>query len=300
MNDGGIESLKETINLYYAPTIKPKSDIYALIIGVSNYKDTLIKLRNSVKDGQILSGFLNNRNPDKGKVYVKTLFNKEAKKDSILKAKEFLMNSKINDEVILYISGYGLLDKKYNYYFGAYDLDRFKPSKTALSLNNLENLLDGVPAAKKIIFINTNNSSEVNPDEMKQWENINDPCLSIAEHRNACLIQNYKELQKSNVLGFNNSIELMNELFVDLSKGSGAVVISSSAGMYEYSYDSIGVFTYAIMDALTDNKAAKNNDNNVSISELKDYVIEKVKQLTNDMQKPTARKENFDFDFQVW
>ena len=46
--------------------------------------------------------------------------------------------------------------------------------------------------------------------------------------------------------------------------------------------------------------ADKNNDGEITVSELRTYVSESVQELTNGLQKPTMRQENIEFDFRVW
>ena len=94
----------------------------------------------------------------------------------------------------------------------------------------------------------------------------------------------------------------MRELFADVSKGTGAVVISAAGGK-EYALESKqwnnGVFTYCVRKALEENAADKNGDKEISISELKEYVSREVETLTQGKQKPTSRKENLEFDWKV-
>lgn len=104
-------------------------------------------------------------------------------------------------------------------------------------------------------------------------------------------------------VGMQNSFQLMQELFSDLSRGNGAVVISAAGGM-EYAYESErwnnGVFTYSILRGLVEGLADGDDDEIITVSELKEYVLGEVEALTNGLQKPTSRQENLEFDFRVW
>jgi len=95
----------------------------------------------------------------------------------------------------------------------------------------------------------------------------------------------------------------MQELFADLSRGTGAVVISSASGT-EFSYESSewnnGVFTYALLEGLKTNNADKNKDNIIKISEVRNYTTDKVVNITNGKQRPTSRRENIEFDYNLW
>ena len=108
---------------------------------------------------------------------------------------------------------------------------------------------------------------------------------------------------KSSKVGLKNSFELMQMLFADLRRGTGAMVISSASGgefAYEGEQWENGVFTYALLEGLKSGNCDVNKDNEISVSELRNYVIERVDVLTNGRQNPTARKENLEFDFKVW
>jgi len=108
---------------------------------------------------------------------------------------------------------------------------------------------------------------------------------------------------KSKQLGLENSFELMQMLFSDLRRGTGATVISSASGL-EYAYEGEawqnGVFTYAMLEGLKSGACDLNGDGSVQVSELKTYVFDKVSELTNGKQNPTSRKENLEYDFKVW
>jgi len=104
-------------------------------------------------------------------------------------------------------------------------------------------------------------------------------------------------------LGLSNSFQLMQELFANLSRGSGAVVISAAGGV-EYTYEDQqwqnGVFTSCVLEGLKTRHADLNKDGEIRVSELKDYVTEKVQKLTQGRQTPTSRRENLEFDFRVF
>jgi hypothetical protein len=104
-------------------------------------------------------------------------------------------------------------------------------------------------------------------------------------------------------IGIKSSFELMQELFANVSKGSGSVVISAAAGN-SYALESDewrnGVFTYTILSGLKNETADQNKDGKVTVTELKDFVSKEVERLTDGAQKPTSRRENLEFDFVIW
>jgi hypothetical protein len=107
----------------------------------------------------------------------------------------------------------------------------------------------------------------------------------------------------STSIGLKNSFDLMQELFANLSRGNGAVVISAAGGK-QYAYEGEnwknGVFTYSIIKGLKGQEADVNHDGEITVGELKDYVFSEVEQLTKGRQMPTARRENLESDWNVW
>jgi uncharacterized caspase-like protein len=103
-------------------------------------------------------------------------------------------------------------------------------------------------------------------------------------------------------VGLNNSFSLLQELFTDLRRGSGAHVIAASGGL-EYTEEGNGihngVFTYKVLEGLR-GEADRDHDGVVTVSELRDYVEREVPKKTAGRQHPTARRENLDFDFALW
>jgi len=93
--------------------------------------------------------------------------------------------------------------------------------------------------------------------------------------------------------------EKLQDMFVDLRRGSGATVISSSQGAeyaFESSEQSNGLFTYALMEAL-DGEAEKNKAGQITISAVGNYVKKRVQDLTKGKQNPNLRGVNLEEDF---
>jgi len=92
-----------------------------------------------------------------------------------------------------------------------------------------------------------------------------------------------------------NSFELMQSLFVNVGKSTGATVISAAAGTQfalERGDLKNGVFTYSILETM-------NKYPSIKISELRKIVGERVEKLTNGLQKPTSRNETIASDWEL-
>ena len=299
LNDKGVESLRETYEISYEGKVT-KPNLYILAIGCSDYNNPKYKLTYAAKDANDLTELFKNKQGEYGEVKVMKLLDKEVTKENILKAKEFLMQTKVDDEVIVFIAGHGLLNKDFDYYYATCDIDFQNPEARGITFDEIEALLDGIPALKKILLMDTCHSGEVDKEDIIAVEKQTERKGEVTFRNTGDL--EYQEKEKTK-LGLKNTNQLLQELFVDLRRGSGAMVISSAGGM-EFAWEggdfSNGLFTYSLLDGLKNKKADLNNDGTVTVSELRDYVSKKVEELTEGKQKPTMRRENIEFDFKVW
>ena len=298
LNEKGVESLKESVWITYQPKDSIIPNRYLIAISVSNYNDSRYNLKYAVKDGRDMAKlFFEN------KFIVDTLFDKNATIKNIFALKQKLLNTKVDDEVILYVSGHGLLDKNYDFYFASYDMNFKNPAEHGIMYDDLEGLLDGIPARKKLLLMDACHSGEVDKEEI---ETKNDTVTLADGKKGDIITYGYKgaDINKDESgLGLQNSFELMQELFANLTRGSGAVVISAAAGT-GYALESAkwnnGVFTFCIINGLIDMAADANKDKQVTVTELKDYISTEVEKLTKGAQKPTSRRESLEFDWRVW
>jgi hypothetical protein len=112
-------------------------------------------------------------------------------------------------------------------------------------------------------------------------------------------------LQKTKKVGLTNSFYLMQDLFANLNRGSGTVVVSAASGdglAIEGDVWQNGVFTYSIKKALSYTPqnyyyADLNKDETITINELKRFVLENVSNETKGRQRATSRRENAENDF---
>jgi hypothetical protein len=89
-------------------------------------------------------------------------------------------------------------------------------------------------------------------------------------------------------------------VYNDLSRRSGAIVLSSSRGSeLSWELDELqnGVFTEEILLALTTGRADADKDGVVSVDELRRYVAGEVPKRTQSMQHPTVDRDNLEVSF---
>ena len=164
-----------------------------------------------------------------------------------------------------------------------------------MAYEDLESLLDGIKAKKKILIMDTCHSGEVEKDEVffaeEEDVEINDVSFRSA---GAAVAETNASASPS---------KAMNELFNDLRRGTGATVISSAGGA-EFALESDewknGLFSYCLLSGLKEGYADLNKDGEIYLTELQTYTIEKVKALSHGKQVPNSRLQNLALDFRIW
>ncbi|MFT5600539.1 MAG: hypothetical protein ACI9N1_000774 [Flavobacteriales bacterium] len=293
LNQAGAESYKETFEVECASG-KTQPDLYLITIGDSKFKDANYNLTYAAKDAQDIADIFS-ESKVYGKVNTKTLTNKEVTKENIKGLRSFLEQADINDEVMVFVAGHGVLDEELDYFFATYDMDFNNPSERGLAYEDLEGLLDGIAPLKKTLLIDACHSGEIDKEEVE---------LMAQETTEMGDVQ-FRAVGNSIApkLGMQNTSELTKSLFTDLRKGTGATVISSAGGM-EFAMEGgdwqNGLFTYCLINGLKSKDADLNDDGEIWLSELKQYVQEQVASLSNGKQQPTSRIENNTLDYRVW
>ncbi|MCX6326226.1 MAG: caspase family protein [Bacteroidia bacterium] len=101
---GGNDPLKG-LNVAQAMKSVEVGEYYGLIIGIDEYSGEWPLLKNAVNDAKAVAEILSSKYTFQ---YMKTLYNKEATRDNILKEFELLLQKiKENDNVLIYYSGHG-------------------------------------------------------------------------------------------------------------------------------------------------------------------------------------------------
>ncbi|BDS13358.1 caspase family protein [Aureispira anguillae] len=292
-NEQGMESLRESFQVNYTPTTQKKPNLYIFTIGVSEFVNEERNLKFATKDAtDLIDKFKTSNYFDQ--VHTEQLYNEMATKENVLKAAQFLAKAGIDDQVLIYISSHGLLDDNLDYYLAMHDVDFENPQVKGLPYDAINHILDGMACRNRLIMIDACHSGEVDKDEAVTRSSIAATNTNVSiNHKSGTTLVRPKA-------GLKNSFTYMKTLFGDVSKGTGATVISAAGG-YEFALESEdwnnGVFTYAILQGLTSGDADRNRDGLVYVSELKDYVTLQVVALTDGKQHPTTRSENTLNDF---
>jgi TPR repeat protein len=305
LNAAGAESLYANAEVNCTAS-RPKPTLYAVALGVSEYSNPDWNLKYAAKDAaDVMSRLKVKAGESYGEVRQLLLTDKQVTKESLGKVREFLQPATIDDTVLLFVAGHGLLDKQYDYYFGTTDIDVNDPSDRGIAFEELDDLLAGLPCLKKALLIDTCHAGEIDEEEKTLLASTGGASAPLATGKGIAMRaigtrgMSIKKIEGAR--GAGEWHDRLQGLFVDLRRGSGATVLSSSAGA-EYALESSeqqnGLFTYAVLEALDGAKEADaNKDGSLQMSELGEYVKKRVAELTNHKQTPNTRRVNLEGDF---
>jgi len=289
-NVNGTESYRMPLIVNYMPAKQQKENTHFIGIGIDQFADNKYNLQYSAKDIRDLSKKLKEKYGDE--IVIDTLFNENVTLNNVKALKKKLLQSTENDKIIIAYSGHGLLSKDYDYYLSTYHVNFENPEQYGLPYDELENLLDSIPARKKLLLIDACHSGEVDKEELEKIKQF----AATSSTENGTKGVKPLFIQGSKKLGMKNSFELMQELFVNVGRSTGATVISAAAGTQfalERGDLKNGVFTYSILEFMKDHPTA-------TLSQLKEYVNKRVPQLTKGLQVPTSRTETNTVNWSVW
>jgi hypothetical protein len=301
LNSAGAESLYANAEVECTAS-RPKPTLYAVAMGVSEYSKPEWNLKYAAKDAtDILARIRSKSSSSYGEVKELLLTNREVTKENLAKVREFLSKVTVDDTVLMFVAGHGLLDSKYDYYFGTSDIDFENPSGKGIAFEEFDDLLAELPCLKKSLLIDTCHAGELDEDEKKALAAAQSAPTGqqVAMHPVGARGMSVKPIEGAR--GKSEWYDRLQGLFVDLRRGSGSTILSSSAGA-EYALESSeqknGLFTYAVLEALDGKEGADaNKDGSVTMSELAEYVKTRVATLTNNKQSPNVRRVNLEADF---
>ena len=296
MNKSGLESLPVSFEIKYNAEYS-KPTLYMAAIGVSEYKQSDYNLAFAAKDATDMVATISQSSGYEN-IKTKVLTNANATKTNILGLRSFIEQATVDDVVVIFIAGHGVLDKSYNYYFATHDMDFNNPANGGLPYEEIERLVDGISCRNKVLFMDTCHSGELDKDDVADTKEAVVKRGSVAFRSTGTIVQ-----LKENSFGLENTLELSKTLFGDLKKGTGATIISAAGGT-EFAQEGLnsanGLFTSCLIEGISSRRADMDRNRSYSVSELQRYISEQVTLLSGGSQVPTSREENTKNDFRVY
>ncbi|EDZ62433.1 WD repeat-containing protein [Sulfurimonas gotlandica GD1] len=233
----------------FNPIVKP--NIYAVVVGINEYKNPSISLKYAVADAELFAQTIKDKTKGLyGDVKVELLISKEqTSKENITKTLKALETISPNDLFIFFVASHGMVeDAKYHMItsnVGA--LSTRGIEKEAISQNALRDLLANIPTTKKFIVLDTCNSGALGQT------------LEVA-----LLTRGLTETTAMKVL----------------SRAVGSTIISASSSSQEAleGYKGHGLLTYVLTDGLN-GKADGDSDGYIKTLEIANFVEDTVPQI---------------------
>ena len=296
VNSNGAESFYETVDIIRQGE-NEKHDLYIVAIGVSNYQDDRFNLTYPTKDAKDVVNKMMDSTSNYGTVYPKLLLDEDVTRANFQSLDKFFEDCTYEDVAVIFIAGHGVLNVDFDYFFGTHDMDFNNPEDKGLAYESIHQLLNKIKSYRKLLIMDTCHSGELDKEEVESVPNA-ELIEGDIKFRGAGA-----GIREKQGYGFENSVGLLEDIYSDTRKGSGATVISSAGGA-EYAMESDiwhnGLFTHALLSGLEDPSLVGNGDSQISVSEIRAYVNSKVAELSNGKQIPTAREENISQDYIIF
>lgn len=263
------------------------ADLYFLGFGVSDYRDDRLDLRYANKDASDLADYFKRSRGGYRNVRVQVLTDGQVTVPAVQASASFLQDARPEDTVVLFIAGHGFheRDAAATYYFLTHEADVTKLSSTSVRFEMLEDLLRATKARRKLFLMDTCESGDASGEQR----------AAGAPAGEATAVRGGRGLELAGAPPSPFHRKLDRFVFVDLLRRTGAVVFSSSR-WNEPSLESEsrknGLFTAALLEALTAGKADADSDKSVSRQELESYVTSAVSTMTGGRQHPTIDRDN--------
>ncbi|QBR03631.1 caspase family protein [Paraburkholderia pallida] len=283
-------SIQQVINVYDAEQ-SARPALWLLAVGVSHYTDTALQaLSFSVDDATAIASAFSARATSFSSIHIKQIPEEMANRDGILSAAKFFKGSAPDDVAIVFLSGHGLVDSKYRYYFGTRDVDHLNPAQNGLSFSDIDRILDEIPARKRLILLDTCHAGE----PILNAATLQSDVPSNAKPNSKGAADQRLSLFDRNVL------EFVQDTFVDLRRASGTEVIAASSA-YDVAIESQrlahGAFTAAILKTIANHDPQ--HGSSLSVTTLRSSILDLVPVITNGSQHAVAREVPPESDFEV-
>ncbi|MFK8044098.1 MAG: caspase family protein, partial [Crocinitomicaceae bacterium] len=167
-NNKGLKTAKLSRNVF-CDQERNKQNLYIVSLGSGNFLEKEYNLNYAEKDADDfiacaskLSQFEN--------TYELKMVGKEVSKNALDSIQKFLADAGINDLVLVFFAGHGILSEDFDYYLSTYNCKFLKPEEHAINYKQLENVLLNVKSRKKVLFLDACHSGEVDKNAFRNSE----------------------------------------------------------------------------------------------------------------------------------
>ncbi len=265
-----------------------EANLFVVALGVSDYDDDSLDLQYAAKDALDVAHAFEQCSGMKTRTLVLT--DKNVKKNGLEdKIKAFLSATTVDDTVVFYVAGHGMLNEHLEYYYAPSDFNPNKIADTGISADAIMTCLQSATAHTRVLMLDTCHAGflgEEGEEKMALAMGNLPPGVRAIQRRG---------MKVKKVAPHLNSIQrkrYIEEIFINGSTQRGISVLAGSAGA-EFALESgewkNGVFTAAIIQTLRYAPEADNNaDGKLSIAEMFHKVEETVRKQTAGAQSPSV------------
>lgn len=261
------------------------SALYVVAMGVSKYQDSSLNLQYAAKDAADLCAALKKH----GKGTVKTLLLTDEKvcPAALDEIRAFLKDCRIQDRVVLYVAGHGLLDDELTYHYAPYGIDTEDVKGTGIDIDSLlEKSLGDCAARKRVLLLDTCHSGSLGEEDL---DKLAANGMNLPHGVRAIASRGMKVKSADAVLNSTQKKRYIEEMFSMGGTRRGVNILAGSSGSefaLESSEWSNGVFTACLLQAIKGDLGADfDYDGILNLNELQQYVSARVHQMTAGMQK---------------
>ena len=240
-----------------APREVPKPKLYALVIGVSNYSSPQLKLGYAAKDARDIDRLLRAQQGGLySEVHTRLLVDREVTRAEVIKGLQWLETqmTRREDIGVVFFAGHGITDEKQTYWFLPHDSTPEEVRTNAISKDDVLRTLRSL-AGKAVWILDTCHAGGAVADARRVDINV---------------IINEIALSENGIVGFASSQGRETSVERDEWKN--------------------GAFTKALIEAVEEGKANLYGDGVITLALLDSFVVRRVKQLTNEQQRPVMSR----------
>jgi hypothetical protein len=261
--------------------VAPISDLYVLVVGLNEYKNSKMNLNYGVTDAQAIGQALEKNGKDVfNKINIYNLYNGDATLVNIQKrVSEIKSLCKLTDMFVLYYAGHGIVfqddqAEESDFYMVLHDVTSLGGNlikEKGLSATTMRDMLSSINANKQLVIM--------------------DACHSEAGFKGNIGRRGLAEQQA----------------IFQLARSSGSVFIAacgSDQTAKEFKDLGHGAFTYAFLEAINGKADGGRLDKKITVSEIKAYIEDRVPELTlkysGTAQYPSSYSSGQDFPLGIY
>lgn len=307
----GRESLRD-VAFVPAPLLSRRDPVrlYFVSFGVSSYRgEGVPPLLWAHQDAIDLHELFRDGHRAFSEVMAQRYVNSRATTASFEAAKALLQNSRVQDTVLVFISGHGVHDEDGTYYYLLRDSELDRLQETAAHFSLVESLLEGIPARRKLMLMDTCESGELftsddvvasSPGAGRKGLRARVVPGGVMARMATALPEEEDEENTSSPARARHWLTQKNRfIHQDVFRRTGAVIFSSCLGheaSWEVDARKNGAFTDALLEELrSEGTGADLRD----FDELRIGVEARVAEITSGLQHPTVDRDNLTQALQV-